>query len=311
MRSVKPLLLDNYQLTPLPQLKNGVEDRRVIRFDHCELNVFETREKAVDFKLNFSEMAITAMVRGKKIMHLFGKIGFDYLPGEMVLVPGGEEMSIDFPEADIYNPTQCLALTIEESMLKETIEQLNEKIPKTELNDNWKIDSQNFHIAAPTEANATLDRLSSLNEDKNIKARNILATLTLKELIIRLMQTQARTAFLENSIHNAGWHRFSYVMEYIKTNLTEKIKVEKLCNIACMSKPNFFKSFKREFGVSPVDMIIKERIKLAKKLLLEENRSVSEACYLSGFNNMSHFFRLFRKEEGLTPKNFKEQLAVR
>ena len=75
-----------------------------------------------------------------------------------------------------------------------------------------------------------------------------------------------------------------------------------------MSKPSFFRCFKREFGISPVDFIIQERIKAAKKLLKDINVTIGQASYAVGFNNLSYFFKLFKRIEGVTPNEFRKSL---
>ena len=68
-----------------------------------------------------------------------------------------------------------------------------------------------------------------------------------------------------------------------------------------MSKSNFFKAFKLELGISCLDYIIRERLKLAKQFLNNHFNSISEAAYKSGFNNLNYFSEVFKKFEGLTP----------
>lgn len=75
-----------------------------------------------------------------------------------------------------------------------------------------------------------------------------------------------------------------------------------------MSRPNFFRCFKREFGISPVDFILHERIKAAKLLLLDSNVTITQACYAVGVNNLSYFFKLFKRIEGKTPAGFRKDL---
>jgi AraC-like DNA-binding protein len=288
-------------------LRTLVENRSVYTMQHCELNVYETRQQSEKVRLVFNDMVLTTMLRGKKIMHLFGSEQFDYLPGESVIVPDHEEMVIDFPEANQQNPTQCIALAVQADILQDTLNLLNEKYPKVERDDSWKIDLSTFHLQNTLEIKTTIDRLLSISTENNA-AKDVLVDFTLKELLIRLMQTQARKLILDNYHKNTNTNRFAFVVEYIKSHIHEDITIDKLSNLCYMSKPNFFRCFKREFGISPVDFVIQERIKASKKLLKDINVTISQACYSVGINNLSYFFKLFKRIEGITPNQFRKSL---
>ncbi len=300
------------KLLPLKKEKDlltMVENRSVYTLEHCELNVYETRQQSEKVSLVFNDIVLTSMIRGKKVMHLAGKEAFDYLPGEFVIVPEKEEMVIDFPEADSYNPTQCIALAVQADILRDTLQLLNENYPKTEKDDSWKIDLSCFHLQNTFEIASAVDRLLSVSTE-NIPAKDVIADFTLKELLIRLMQTQARKLILDSYNKHTSTHRFAFVVEFIKNHIHEEITIDMLSNICYMSKPNFFKCFKREFGISPVDFVIKERMKMAKKLLKDVNVTIGEAAYAVGINNLSYFFKLFKRYEGTTPNEFRKRLMV-
>ena len=303
-QNFKPKLLP---LKPEKDLRTLVENRSVYTMEHCELNVYETHQQSEKVRLVFNDMVLTTMLRGKKIMHLFGSEQFDYLPGESVIVPDHEEMVIDFPEADRQNPTQCIALAVQADILQDTLNLLNEKYPKVEKDDSWKIDLSCFHLQNTSEITTTIDRLLSISTE-DIAAKDVIADFTLKELLIRLMQTQARKLILDSYHKHTSTNRFAFVVEYIKAHIHEDITIDKLSNLCYMSKPNFFRCFKREFGISPVDFIIQERIKAAKKLLKDINVTISQACYAVGINNLSYFFKLFKRVEGITPNEFRKSL---
>ncbi|MFT4203888.1 MAG: AraC family transcriptional regulator [Chitinophagaceae bacterium] len=292
------------------QIKETLEDRKIVQFDKGELAIFETREIAKDFALEFDSFALTAMIQGKKIMHMPGYDSFDYFPDEVAIVPTHQKMLIDFPEATAANPTRCIALVIDDQLLKNTIDSVNAHAPKISIREEWQMDTSNLHFNASKEILGTLTRLASLAQEQDVLSRTFLSELTLKELIIRLMQSQAQYKVAQYFMgKNNPANKFSEVANYIKENITEKIDINRLSAIACMSKANFFKAFKKEFGITPIELIIKERINLAKKHLMNPGISITDVCYASGFNNLSHFFRLFKKHEGVTPKLFQQQIV--
>jgi len=292
-------------LTPQHDLKTLVENRTVFNFNNCELNIFETHQTSEQVLLRFQGMVFTTMLRGKKVMHVQEAAPFEYLPGESVILPESAPMVIDFPEASILNPTQCIALEIDRQKISDTLNLLNEHFPKVEESGPWRINMEQFHIHNSLELSDTVNRLMRIPGEHYL-TKDALANITLQELLIRLLQTQARALLMDQSAGLQTRHRFAYVLQYIREHLTDNLNVQQLASLACMSKPHFFRSFKRELGMSPIDYILHERIQLAKRLLADPNLSVSEAGYQSGFNNLTHFAVQFKKTEGLPPSQYKK-----
>jgi AraC-like DNA-binding protein len=100
--------------------------------------------------------------------------------------------------------------------------------------------------------------------------------------------------------------RQHFLLNYIHGHLSDKLGVDTLSRKAHMSRNEFFKWFRLQFGISPLEYINRERIKLAKLLLGNRNTTVTEAAYQCGFTDVNYFVRLFKKSEGITPGTFKE-----
>jgi AraC family transcriptional regulator len=301
-----------YNLQQIPVLEEKalttlVENRSAYTLENCELNVFETHQSARQVNLVFSDLVLTSMLRGKKVMHLFDKQGFDYLPGESVIVPPNEVMKIDFPEAGRDNPTQCIALAISQEQIQTTVGLLNERFPKVERNAQWKIDREVFHLVNNQELADIINRFIRISINDKTAEKDIIAGLALRELLIRLMQTQARQLFELNYKSMASQNRFAHIIQYIKENIREKMAIENLSDKACMSRASFFRKFKEEFGYTPADYVLRERIRLAKEYLCDPVNSVTQTCYMAGFQNLNYFIRAFKKEVGITPKVFQLQ----
>ena len=299
-------------VTPLTseRLHSLVENRTVYAMDGFELSIFETHRTAHRVPLRLDGLALTTMLRGKKVMHLPDRPAFDYLPGESVVVDKGELMEIDFPEACPCQPTQCLAVTIAPATIRHTIDLLNERYPKAETHQPWKLQGpEHAHLTNTPELTDTLGRLVAVARTTDVN-KDVLAGFTLQELLVRLMQTQARQLIFHDYARYLTTHRFAAVVGYIKDHLTESLTIDKLSALACMSKATFFRLFKREFGLTPVEFIIRERLGEAKRLLRHPLASVAEVCLRAGFNNLSYFQALFKKYEGVTPGAYKKQMVA-
>lgn len=295
-------LINPPHLSNEKSLKTLVENRTVYTLNHCELNIFETYESSNLVPLKFNDFVVTSMLRGKKVMHLFDEPGFDYLPGETVVIPSNVEMKIDFPEASKENPTQCLALAIDKPKITDTLNFLNERYPKEGTDTYWQLNYQNYFFYNNVDLASTINKLIKECMGTSI-TKDALADLTLQELLIRIIQTQTVKS-IDNGIAIQSNNPIFEVTEFIKLNLKENINLKTLSEKACMSTASFYRFFKRELGMSPIEYILNEKIKQAKKLLQNPGIQINEVCYLSGFEDANYFIRLFKKHEGITPKQY-------
>lgn len=285
------------------KLETLVENRTIHTLNNAELNIFETHEIAESVLLKFNDPVLASMITGKKVMHLEGLNSFDFLPGESVILPGNELMQIDFPEAQVNNPTQCLALTFAEDKIKKTIQLLNETCPK-QKGKEWSMTDYNFHFTNDLAIKQILQHLLLLFAE-NHPSKDIFADGMMQELLIRILQTESKGLHMAKSKGSCTDDRISYSLKYIREHLTENLSVQKLSEKAYMSESSFYRTFKNEMGMTPNDFIIEERLKLAEVLLTQNNLSIKEAYLSSGFNSFSYFCRLFKKKRSMSPSDWK------
>lgn len=296
--------LNKIDLTHPKYLQTLVENRRVFNLNNCELNVFESYKETYRVPLTFNDFVITSMVRGKKVMHLFDKPSFDYLPGETVIVPANETMVIDFPEAETDNPTQCIALAVDSRCVTDTLNYLDTYYNNDpDSTHNWKLQFNQYHFSNETEVTELINKLIRVCSSTD-KAKNIYADLNLKELLIRLVQSQHLVQVELEAADKKNNSRLHYVLHFIHEHLTEKINVDTLCRKAYMSRNDFFKWFKEQFGITPLEYINRERMKLAKQLLADQRNNITSVGLQCGFADVNYFVRLFKKSEGITPGSY-------
>ncbi|MPR32652.1 AraC family transcriptional regulator [Salmonirosea aquatica] len=292
------------------KLDDMVENRTVYPLKMAELNIYETHAVAEKVQLSFSSPVLASMIRGKKIMHLENTPAFDFYPGESVMVPGHSAMHIDFPEATLQNPTQCLALALSEEKTHQLTDQLNDRFPLIDSTEGWKFTPDNLYFTNEEAINQLLNRLIFVCSEGN-SARDYFAELILQELTIRLMQTKARRIMLNDPAVFANQNRLAYAVQYLRDHLHESISVATLAEKACMSEPNFYRCFRQQFGFSPVEFINRERIQWGTQLLIHTDRTITEIATDCGFNHVNYFTKLFRRQTGATPTEFRERQKTR
>lgn len=85
---------------------------------------------------------------------------------------------------------------------------------------------------------------------------------------------------------------------------TENLTVADLARLCSVTPEYFRRIFRSVYGVSPKRYINELKLSRAKELLQSGLYSVTEAALLSGYTDMSHFSRVFKKETGVSPKEF-------
>lgn len=104
-------------------------------------------------------------------------------------------------------------------------------------------------------------------------------------------------------------HRSSHIvsgaMDYIEKNLTQDLSLDSIANHIFVSKYHLAHSFKEETNITVHQFVVKKRLLLAKKYI-ERGKSIKELYEICGFKDESTFFRLFKSEFGITPKQYRQ-----
>lgn len=102
--------------------------------------------------------------------------------------------------------------------------------------------------------------------------------------------------------------RIAQVCSYIEDNYQNEIKLSSVADLIGMSESAFSHFFKKRTNRSFVSYLNDARIGHATRMLFETTHSVAEIAYLSGFNNISNFNRIFRKSKGQTPSEYRASI---
>lgn len=100
--------------------------------------------------------------------------------------------------------------------------------------------------------------------------------------------------------------RLVSVCEYINSHCTENLTLEQVSEQAGFSKYHFARLFREFTGTTVHNYIIDRHILYAQSLLADESLPVTEVSMRSGFNSLSTFNRIFKKQMGCTPSEYRK-----
>ena len=102
--------------------------------------------------------------------------------------------------------------------------------------------------------------------------------------------------------------RINKIFNYIKKNYKDKVYLEEASNLIYMTKPSFCRYFKKHTGKRFTEFLNEYRVNNALKLLAQTEMDIKNICYECGFNNFSHFNRLFKNTLNLTPSEYRRKI---
>jgi AraC-like DNA-binding protein len=106
------------------------------------------------------------------------------------------------------------------------------------------------------------------------------------------------------TINNRIQIAYAYIMQHYAD---PNFKISDVANQVQMTENSFSRFFQRQSFRSFSDFLIDLRLGKACKLILESDKTISEICYSSGFNNIANFNRLFKKYRKYTPNEFRKK----
>jgi AraC family transcriptional regulator len=228
------------------------------------------------------------LTRGKTLQ-------FTANPGTTFVLPRG---TID--EVRWMGPTHRIAAAIHPSLFVNALDE-NACENDIELTEHWNL--MDSHILAVIRAMATdLAEGSPAGRLYGETLANALAVYLLKRYTVRRRAPVAYRGGLPG-------YRLKRVLDYIGDNLSDDLNLSELAGVAGMSAHYFAELFRKSTGHSPHRYVLLQRIEHAKQSLCERETSVIEAALAAGFENPSHFARVFRKFVGTSPSRFQSEMA--
>ena len=222
---------------------------------------------------------------------------YSLMPGDIILINTRE---LHQPIINSHmSPYERIVLWIDKNFLSSL------SSASLNLTDCFEDTRKETVIRAPLEAQqqirAFMNQLLCL-ETYSGPGKDLLYKAYIVELMVYLntILYQGNAALKINIKNN---HLIDEVIQYINNHLEDEIRIEELSKQFFISKYHLLREFKKHSGTTIHKFIIQKKLILSKELILKGYPiiSVYKQC---GFGDYSNFFRAFKNEYGMTPKQF-------
>lgn len=116
--------------------------------------------------------------------------------------------------------------------------------------------------------------------------------------------------FLHSRTRQEVLKRLLIAKDYIISNYQQKLNLEAISGVACMSKNHFLRAFKQAYHISPYQFLLQVRLERARYLLESLDYPVREVAAIVGFDCPSSFNQLFRATHQVTPARYRAARAA-
>lgn len=136
----------------------------------------------------------------------------------------------------------------------------------------------------------------------------IAVSLHVKQILLHLYRNDTKRAGVRRG---PDLYALQPVFQYVDQQLGDKIDMKEACKLLNMSYSYFSKHFKEVMGTSFIEYVNFKRIHMAERHFATKTASVNEVARMVGLENITHFYRLFQRYNGCTPKQYAARLKQR
>lgn len=135
------------------------------------------------------------------------------------------------------------------------------------------------------------------------------------ELIAMLddLSFQSSSMLCKNTLaehpENFNSRRIEKAFEYIRNNYNKQLTLKDISREVNMPEVSFSRFIKKRTGRTFIEILNGTRLSHTTRLLMNTTQSVAEVAYSCGFNNLSYFNRIFKKNNNCTPMEYRVKIA--
>lgn len=148
------------------------------------------------------------------------------------------------------------------------------------------------------------------NLEKLSKLEGLASYIELLEIFNLLLQVDEREYLSDTTSYSSNFTKdlgqINLVYEYVFLNIEDGISLEEAAKLLHMAPGSFCRYFKKKTNSTFMQYVKRVRIGLAAKMLAETDKSVTQICYESGYNNLANFNHYFKTIMKKTPSDYRK-----
>lgn len=240
-------------------------------------------------------------ISGDVTYHIEGKIYY-LKPGDIILINSKELHQAIINSKDVVY--ERIVLWMSKPFLKKLSDGKTDLTLCFESKDKRNVLRTNFETRK--NVRLVLNKIISLQMAKGYGYELLYAA-----FITELMVYINNIAFMKHADLNIDIKKSNLIdgiIDYISNHLEEDITVDELAEYCYLSKFHLSREFKKHTGTTIHRYIVQKKLILAKELILD-TMPIMDVYKKCGFGDYSNFFRAFKNEYGVTPKQFYEAMS--
>jgi AraC-like DNA-binding protein len=262
--------------------------------DFIKVLYYEFPEYYKDIYRSYEYYRVCTIIEGSKFVEVDDMESFVYDKDQFIVLPPESTVSME-----IATPTRALVLEISDRLIDDISSKvcLDLEIGESPIKkDDNPIFRKNSDFIKDELSRITLTALANRNN------KEFLIDLYVQEMTYKLLNCMGSHMIMQGRTDNP----IGKAIEIMKTSADKDIDIAGIAKTLRMSPPHFSMKFKKITGLAPNLYFTHIKLNEARKML--KNKSVTEVSLDLGYDNISHFIRLFNEKFGVTPKQYQMQL---
>lgn len=268
------------------------ESQSAMCTDYIKLLYYDLPQHFSDQYKSYEVPRLCTILEGRKVVKINQGDVFQYEKDGFILLPPHSNVEIFMPEH-----TKALVYEFDEKLIElvsgRVEEQLNISVDHSLKYKNMSYYNQTNRIKILT------NRIQEIfvENDKNM---GFLVDLACQELVYELLKIDG----CYDIIHSNKNHPIHQAIKLMNEHPESIHSLQSIAHAVNMSASNFSLQFKTITNLTPSEYLTEVKLKKAKSLL--HHLPVTETAFELGYQNISHFIKLFKAQNGITPKQYQK-----